>query len=225
LPQAPSAPPAQRQAAVQKPQEPPRREEPPKEEPARAAENDSHAAAGQDDAAFRKGLKEASKAMSKPILSTIDEMEAALCLAVLNDPKHDETSQLHRAIHNMRFNPGYFNTCGIDEMQACEMALAAHSAFVAGKENRWQGLSSQIKRDVEEYLKKAASHMEGSTVKEREALALEAYPEIREMRDKLDVYVIRAKMTEHMFEAFVQMDNSLKKMIDRWCREYQNTRG
>jgi len=175
----------------------------------------------EDEAHFREGVAKVMPRIKEKADKVIAEMENVLGISLLDRPDFDERIPLHRAIHYMRFDPNYFNNCSMDELSTCELALSAHAAFVLSKENKWGSLSGMVARDVDNVVKLASQRCCAATVKEREAKALEIYPEVLKVRDDMDVYAITSDLCENLSKMYIQMDNSLKKVIDRRLAEMQ----
>jgi hypothetical protein len=172
------------------------------------------------DKALEKALEHSS--CREIFKSFMMDAEEKLCLRPFEKNNvWDKDSPLERVIHYMRWNPEYLTDCGLEELHEYEMCLAAHVVFVQSKENHWRAMCDISKRDTQQKKKLAASKCKGNSVGEREALAMELFPSLKRAAHMHDVYKMYMEKCESMAEAFMQMDNSLKKLLATRSNEYR----
>jgi hypothetical protein len=169
-----------------------------------------------DDASYREKARE--------LLSKVDRR---LGIWVLEDPNHwTQGNLLEEIIHYMRWEPHWLFDCPINKLHEYEMVLAAHITFVKARENHWQSMVKIANRDLRRAKKLASNHCSGKSVGEREALAMTRFPKLGEIEKELDTYNMYREKCDGISETLVQMDNSLKKTLERRKFEYErNTKG
>ena len=118
-------------------------------------------------------------------------------------------------IHYMRWEPHFLFECNVDKVHEYEMALSAHVTYVKGKENQWRIICNNAKRDLFRAKKLAAAYCDGKSVGEREAIAMNRFEKLREIEQSLDIYLIYMEKCEGIADTLTQMDNSLKKTLDK----------
>jgi hypothetical protein len=171
------------------------------------AENDKNIK-GMLDAAFSKDVRK----KAEKIMETLDKKLGITPLVSPSD--YDQTSMCEKVIHHMRWNQQYIFDCNIEELYQMEMALTAHILYVKSRENHWRTMVDMAKRELRRAVKLSASRLDGKTVMEREAMAMNRFPQLREMEEKLDVYNIYSSKCDGLTDVFTQMDNSLKKTME-----------
>lgn len=164
-----------------------------------------------------QGMLEAafSKDVRKKAEKIMNNLDKKLGITPLTSPsEYDKDNMCERAIHHMRWNPQYIFDCNIEELYQMEMALTAHILYVKSRENHWRTMVDMAKRELRRAVKLAASRLDGKTVMEREAMAMNRFPTLKEMEEKLDVYDIYKSKCDGLTDVFTQMDNSLKKSME-----------
>ena len=159
------------------------------------------------------------------IMAVMDKVNRSLGVTPLEAPdSYTPGDTLEEIIHYMRWEPAFLFDCPLEQLYQYEMALAAHITYVQAKENHWEVMVRIANRELERGKKLAAAHCEGKSVKEREALAMTRFPALGEVEKRLDLYNIYAMKCHNISSTLTQMDNSLKKTLERRRFEFERMR-
>lgn len=143
-----------------------------------------------------------------------------LGIRALEDPDAwSRGNLLEEVFHYMRWEPSFLTSCDINKLIELENCLAVHIVYVKYKENEWGTMHSISQRQYKHALKLAASAVEGASVGEREAVAIQRFGILQRSQEKLDAKRIYHSLCEGLAETLIQADNSLKKIIDK--RKYE----
>jgi hypothetical protein len=163
------------------------------------------------------------KDLQKEVDRLVEYVDRRFGLRALDkEESYEEGNLIEEIIHFMRWDPEFLFDCEIKKLHEYEMALAAHIAFVRARSNHWQVMCDMADRDLDRAVRLASNHFTHiSTLKERSATAMKKFPALRNKEKQIDVYRLYKQKCHGMVEVFVQMDNSLKKTLDR--RKYEHT--
>ncbi len=157
---------------------------------------------------------------AKDIMRRVDKK---LGILALEDSKNwTEGNLLEEIIHYMRWSPDYLFVCPIEILHQYEMVLAAHITYVQSKENHWETMVKIANRDLQRGIKLASCHCQGKSIGEREALAMVKFERLANVEKRLDMFNIYKDKCKNIASTFTQMDNSLKKTLERRKFEYEH---
>ena len=133
----------------------------------------------------------------------------------------EQGNLLEEIIHYMRWNPDFLFDCPLETLHKYEMVLAAHITYVKARENHWESMVKIANRDLKRGTNLAASYCVGKSLKEREARAMTQYTRLGDVEKELDMYNIYKDKCHGISETLIQMDNSLKKTLERRKFEFE----
>lgn len=154
----------------------------------------------------------------------LDELKKKIGLLPLESSNFKPTNKLDFVIYTMRWNPEHFFECSIDELHAYEMVLCAHICWVKGRENRWMSAYKIEKQSFDRAVAQAAKFCSAKSISERQAEAISRNDTLQKRARTLEIYKLYADHCSDISTAFIQMDNSLKKMIDTRRLDYESFR-
>jgi hypothetical protein len=128
---------------------------------------------------------------------------------------------LEEIIHYMRWTPDFLFECPLEILHQYEMVLASHITYVKARENHWDSMVKIANRDLKRGRKLAASYCSGKSIGEREAIAMTKYTQLADIEKELDMYNIYKDKCSGISDTFTQMDNSLKKTLERRKFEHE----
>ena len=150
-------------------------------------------------------------------------VDAKLGVWVLESPDNwTQGNLLEEIIHYMRWCPDYLFDCPLEMLHKYEMVLASHITYVKSRENHWESMVKIANRDLKRGIKLASYYCKGKSVGEREALAMTKYSQLTDVEKELDMYNIYKDKCKDISNTFTQMDNSLKKTLERRKFEYEH---
>lgn len=150
----------------------------------------------------------------------IKKAREQLGIRALEDPDAwSKGNLLEEVFHYMRWEPGFLTSCDINKLIELENCLSVHIVYVKYKENEWGTVHAMSQRQHKRALKLAASTVEGSSVGEREAIAIQRFDILQKSQERLDAKRIYHSLCQGLAETLIQADNSLKKVIDK--RKYE----
>lgn len=155
---------------------------------------------------------------------TMTVLRQKLGILPLESPDYVPTSELEEVIYNMRWNPSYFENCGIYELHEKEMVLCSHILWVKARENRWMSSYKIESKNFEIAMSQAAKMCSGRSIDERRGEALYMSKRLQERSKILEIYRLYADQCEKISDALVQLDNSLKQMINTRRIEFESSR-
>jgi len=151
----------------------------------------------------------------------IKKAREQLGIRALEDPDAwSKGNLLEEVFHYMRWEPNFLTSCDINKLIELENCLSVHIVYVKYKENEWGTMHSISQRQYKRALKLAASTVEGASVGEREAVAVQRFTILQKSQEKLDAKRIYHSLCQGLAETLIQADNSLKKVIDK--RKYED---
>ena len=154
----------------------------------------------------------------------MEDLRRKVGLIPLESPKFKPKTMLEEVIYNMRWNPALFLECDIMKLHEYEMVLCAHIVFCKSRENRWLSAYEIEKKSFERAVASVSQYCSAKSVDERKSEAICRNKKLRERSRQLQIYKLYAEQCANISDAFVQMDNSLKKLIDTRRMEYNNDR-
>lgn len=157
---------------------------------------------------------EEAKAKADKMIAYVDKRFGLNALE--NESSYEEGNLIEEIIHYMRWDPEFLFDCQVKKLHEYEMALAAHIVFVNARSNHWQVMCDMADRDLQRAVRLASNRFKSvKTLTERKALAMETFPALRKKEKELDVYNIYKEKCKKMVDVLTQMDNSLKKTLDK----------
>jgi len=158
----------------------------------------------------------------KKARAIMDSVDRKLGVWVLEAPhNYNKENLLEEIIHYMRWDPDYLFDCPLNKLYKYEMVLASHITYVKARENHWEAMVKIANRDLKRGRKLAASYCTGKSLGEREAIAMTKYQTLSDVEKKLDIYNIYREKCSGISETLTQMDNSLKKTLERRKFEHE----
>ena len=152
----------------------------------------------------------------------MERVDKKLGVHILENPKAITWGNLlEEIIYYMRWSPDYLFNCPIEQLYKYEMVLASHITYVKARENHWETMVHIANRDLKRSIKLVASHCSGRSIGEREAKAVTTYTQLSDLEKKLDMYNIYKDKCKGITDTFIQMDNSLKKTLERRKFEFE----
>ena len=136
-------------------------------------------------------------------------------MAVAYEDGYTPGNMLEEVLHYMRWKPGYLFECPVDKAHEYEMCLASHILYVKIRENYLNVICDIAEKNQRQARKLAAAYCPGKSVGEREAMAMEVSVALRTDQKQLDQHLILREQLHGLADLYVQMDNSLKKTLDR----------
>lgn len=161
---------------------------------------------------------------AKRLTSAMEDLRRKVGLLPLETPKFEPKTMLETVIYNMRWNPSFFSKCDLLELHEYEMVLCSHIAFLMGRQNRWMSAYKIERQSFDRAVSQASKFCTAKTKEERNAEAIFRNDTLRERARTLEIYKLYAEQCDNISDAFVQMDNSLKKMIDTRRMEIESSR-
>ena len=153
--------------------------------------------------------------------NAMNDLRRKIGLLPLESPDYKPQSLLEYVIYNMRWNQKTFTECSILQLHEYEMALCAHISFCKGRENRWMSAYKIEKQSFDRAVSQASRYCSGKTMTERNAEAIMRNETLQKRQRTLEIYKLYADQCENISETFIQMDNSLKKLIDTRKLDYE----
>lgn len=151
---------------------------------------------------------------AKRLTIAMEDLRKKVGLLPLESPKFEPKTMLEIVIYNMRWNPGFFSECDILELHEYEMVLCSHIAFLMGRQNKWMSAYKIERQSFDRAVAQVARFSTARSADERKAEAITRNETLRQRARTLEVYKLYAEQCDNISDAFIQMDNSLKKMID-----------
>jgi hypothetical protein len=151
---------------------------------------------------------------AKRLTIAMEDLRKKVGLLPLESPKFEPKTMLEVVIYNMRWNPGFFSDCDILELHEYEMVLCSHIAFLMGRQNKWMSAYKIERQSFDRAVAQVARFSTARSADERKAEAITRNETLRQRARTLEVYKLYAEQCDNISDAFIQMDNSLKKMID-----------
>lgn len=145
-------------------------------------------------------------------------------LLPLENSSYRPQGDLEEIIYTMRWNPVAFSECSLYFLHEREMILCSHIAWVKGRENQWMSSYKIESRSFDRAVAQASRFCSAKSIDERKAEAISRSPELQKRLKILEIYKLYADHCNNISEAFIQMDNSLKKMIDTRRIELEESR-
>ena len=146
-------------------------------------------------------------------------------LAAAKESDYDPGNLMETAIHYMRWQPDYLFECPIKTLHGYEMCLASHILYVKTLENYYNSFCDVAEKNQRRARKLAASCCPGKSVGEREAMAMDVSVALNRDQKTLDKNLMFKTQLEGFADVLTQMDNSLKKTIDRRRNETLHENG
>ena len=144
----------------------------------------------------------------------MESLRKKVGLLPLESPRFEPKTMLETVIYNMRGNPGFFSECDILTLHEYEMVLCSHIAFLMGRQNKWMSAYKIERQSFDRAVAQVARFSSARSVDERKAEAITRNETLRKRARTLEIYKLYAEQCDNISDAFIQMDNSLKKMID-----------
>lgn len=151
---------------------------------------------------------------AKRLTIAMEDLRKKVGLLPLESPKFEPKTMLEIVIYNMRWNPGFFSECDILELHEYEMVLCSHIAFLMGRQNKWMSAYKIERQSFDRAVAQVARFSTARSADERKAEAIIRNETLRQRARTLEIYKLYAEQCDNISDAFIQMDNSLKKMID-----------
>lgn len=144
----------------------------------------------------------------------MESLRKKVGLLPLESPRFEPKTMLETVIYNMRWNPGFFSECDILTLHEYEMVLCSHIAFLMGRQNKWMSAYKIERQSFDRAVAQVARFSSARSADERKAEAIIRNETLRKRARTLEIYKLYAEQCDNISDAFIQMDNSLKKMID-----------
>ena len=144
----------------------------------------------------------------------MESLRKKVGLLPLESPRFEPKTMLETVIYNMRWNPGFFSECDILTLHEYEMVLCSHIAFLMGRQNKWMSAYKIERQSFDRAVAQVARFSSARSADERKAEAITRNETLRKRARTLEIYKLYAEQCDNISDAFTQMDNSLKKMID-----------
>ena len=144
----------------------------------------------------------------------MESLRKKVGLLPLESPRFEPKTMLETVIYNMRWNPGFFSECDILTLHEYEMVLCSHIAFLMGRQNKWMSAYKIERQSFDRAVSQVARFSSARSADERKAEAITRNETLRKRARTLEIYKLYAEQCDNISDAFIQMDNSLKKMID-----------
>ena len=144
----------------------------------------------------------------------MESLRKKVGLLPLESPRFEPKTMLETVIYNMRWNPGFFSECDILTLHEYEMVLCSHIAFLMGRQNKWMSAYKIERQSFDRAVAQVARFSSARSFDERKAEAITRNETLRKRARTLEIYKLYAEQCDNISDAFIQMDNSLKKMID-----------
>ena len=144
----------------------------------------------------------------------MESLRKKVGLLPLESPRFEPKTMLETVIYNMRWNPGFFSECDILTLHEYEMVLCSHIAFLMGRQNKWMSAYKIERQSFDRAVAQVARFSSARYADERKAEAITRNETLRKRARTLEIYKLYAEQCDNISDAFIQMDNSLKKMID-----------
>lgn len=141
-------------------------------------------------------------------------LKQSIGILPLDDRNYEPQNELEEIIYTMRWAPSRFSECDIYFLHEREMILCSHIAWVKGRENQWMSVYKTESRSFDRAVSQASRFCTAKSIDERKAEAISRSPELQKRLRTLETYKLYADHCNSISDTFVQMDNSLKKMID-----------
>jgi hypothetical protein len=151
---------------------------------------------------------------AKRLTVAMEDLRKKVGLLPLESPKFEPKTMLEIVIYNMRWNPSFFSDCDILELHEYEMVLCSHIAFLMGRQNKWMSAYKIERQSFDRAVAQVARFSTARSADERKADAISRNETLRQRARTLEIYKLYAEQCDNISDAFIQMDNSLKKMID-----------
>nr|DAQ92157.1 MAG TPA: hypothetical protein [Caudoviricetes sp.] len=161
---------------------------------------------------------------TKKFERTLNNLREKIGLLPLERRDYTPKSELEEIIYNMRWNPAALSECDLHYLHEREMILCSHIAWVKGRENQWMSSYKIESRSFDRAVFQASRFCKARSVDERRAEAISRSPELQQRLRILEIYKLYADHCNNISETFVQMDNSLKKLIDTRRIEFETSR-
>ena len=144
----------------------------------------------------------------------MESLRKKVGLLPLESPRFEPKTMIETVIYNMRWKPGVFSECDILTLHEYEMVLCSHIAFLMGRQNKWMSAYKIERQSFDRAVAQVARFSSARSVDERKAEAITRNETLRKRARTLEIYKLYAEQCDNISDAFIQMDNSLKKMID-----------
>lgn len=154
----------------------------------------------------------------------MEDLRRKVGLIPLESSDFTPKTMLEEVIYYMRWNPSFFTDCDIMSLHEYEMVLCSHIAYLMGRQNRWMSAYKIERQSFDRAVFQAAKFCSAKSIAERHAEAISRSEKLQERNRTLEIYKLYAEQCENISDAFIQMDNSLKKMIDTRRVEMSNDR-
>jgi hypothetical protein len=151
---------------------------------------------------------------AKRLTIAMEDLRKKVGLLPLESPKFEPKTMLEIVIYNMRWNPGFFSECDILELHEYEMVLCSHIAFLMGRQNKWMSAYKIERQSFDRAVAQVARFSTARSADERKAEAITRNETLRQRARTLEIYKLYAEQCDNISDAFIQMYNSLNKMID-----------
>lgn len=161
---------------------------------------------------------------AKRLTNAMEDLRRKVGLLPLETPRFEPKTMLEKVIYNMRWNPSFFSKCDLLELHEYEMVLCSHIAFLMGRQNKWMSAYKIERQSFDRAVSQASKFCTAKTKEERNAEAIFRNDTLRERARTLEIYKLYAEQCDNISDAFIQMDNSLKKMIDTRRMEKESVR-
>ena len=161
---------------------------------------------------------------AKRLTNAMEDLRRKVGLLPLETPRFEPNTMLEKVIYNMRWNPSFFSKCDLLELHEYEMVLCSHIAFLMGRQNKWMSAYKIERQSFDRAVAQASKFCSAKTKEERNAEAIFRNDTLRERARTLEIYKLYAEQCDNISDAFIQMDNSLKKMIDTRRMEKESAR-
>lgn len=161
---------------------------------------------------------------AKRLTKAMEDLRRKVGLLPLETPSFVPKTMLEKVIYNMRWNPSFFSKCDLLELHEYEMVLCSHIAFLMGRQNKWMSAYKIERQSFDRAVAQASKFCSAKTKEERNAEAIFRNDTLRERSRTLEIYKLYAEQCDNISDAFIQMDNSLKKMIDTRRMEKESAR-
>ncbi|MCK9279251.1 MAG: hypothetical protein M0P71_01295 [Melioribacteraceae bacterium] len=152
--------------------------------------------------------------LRKKANASLTKARKNLGLIALEEKKYKPENTLEELIHAMKWEPEVLFECTLQKLLEYESVLVAHVLWVRARENKWNCAKKMSERSLNRALMLAAKHCIGKTIKEREAMAMDKFEDLRTAENIQDVHNLYSEQCNGLAESFVQMDNCLKRIID-----------
>lgn len=161
---------------------------------------------------------------AKRLTVAMDDLRRKVGLLPLESPSFKPETMLETVIYNMRWNPSFFSKCDLIELHEYEMVLCSHIAFLMGRQNKWMSAYKIERQSFDRAVSQASRFCSAKTKDERSAEVIYRNDTLRKRARTLEIYKLYAEQCDNISDAFIQMDNSLKKMIDTRRMEKESAR-